>query len=168
MDDDKLTEALVSLLTLSSMSFGFAIATECASVTLDDKGNHVIDWTEARAVLKEKTAKYHASNIGSAQPPGKSDGADFVSWESRGRVLANVDSERIRQEELKASGRFAYTCADAECTDGQALAILVEEVGEVARAMCEGKGLRDELIQVAAVAVAWVERLDNKVEELCK
>jgi NTP pyrophosphatase (non-canonical NTP hydrolase) len=72
-----------------------------------------------------------------------------------------VDRERTRQEELKASGRFAYTCADAECTDGQALAILVEKVGEVARAMCEGKGLRDELIQVAAVAVAWVERLDT-------
>ena len=41
-----------------------------------------------------------------------------MSWESRGRVLAHVDRERIRQEELKASGRFAYTCADAECTNG--------------------------------------------------
>lgn len=92
------------------------------------------------------------------------------SWTSndKARVLSEVYKERVRQEDLKASGRFAYTCADTECTDGQALAILVEEVGEVARAMCEGKGLRDELIQVAAVAVAWVARLDNKVEELCK
>lgn len=86
------------------------------------------------------------------------------SWTSndKARVLSEVYEERVRQEELKASGRFAYTCADAECTDGQALAILVEEVGEVARAMCEGKGLRDELIQVAAVAVAWVERMDKQ------
>jgi hypothetical protein len=33
-------------------------------------------------------------------------------------------------------------------------------VGEVARAMNDGKGLREELIQVAAVAVAWVEAMD--------
>ncbi len=42
------------------------------------------------------------------------------------------------------------------------LAILTEELGEVAKAILEGSGLRyrDELIQVAAVAVAAVECLD--------
>lgn len=74
MDDDTMTDTLVALLTIASMGAGFAIATEYASVTLDDKGNHVIDWTEARAVLKEKMAKYNASNLGVAQQPGKSDG----------------------------------------------------------------------------------------------
>jgi len=39
------------------------------------------------------------------------------------------------------------------------LAILVEEVGEIARAMLQNEGTRisHELIQVAAVAMAWVE-----------
>ena len=76
-------------------------------------------------------------------------------------VLAEVGRERSRQEQLKAKGKFTYTCADAEMTDGQRLAVLVEEVGEVARAMNDGKGLREELIQVAAVAVAWVEAIDT-------
>ena len=45
------------------------------------------------------------------------------------------------------------------------LAILSEEVGEAARAILEGgetrDGLRDELVQVAAVAVAWIECMDR-------
>ncbi|MGC4107907.1 MAG: hypothetical protein QM753_16410 [Thermomicrobiales bacterium] len=46
-------------------------------------------------------------------------------------------------------------------------AILGEEVGEVSRAILDdraGKGgnLRDELLQVAAVAVAWVECIDRR------
>jgi NTP pyrophosphatase (non-canonical NTP hydrolase) len=38
-------------------------------------------------------------------------------------------------------------------------AVLAEECGEVARAVLEVdmRGLRDELVQVAAVAVAWLE-----------
>jgi NTP pyrophosphatase (non-canonical NTP hydrolase) len=46
---------------------------------------------------------------------------------------------------------------------GSALAILVEEVGEVAQAIVNNDPadlLRAELIQVAAVAVWWVEELD--------
>ena len=41
------------------------------------------------------------------------------------------------------------------------MAILTEEVGEVARAALEHDtdGLRLELVQVAAVAVAWLEAL---------
>jgi NTP pyrophosphatase (non-canonical NTP hydrolase) len=77
------------------------------------------------------------------------------------RALEDVCDERQRQEQLKKEGKFLYTCADAEMTDGERLAVLVEEVGEVARAMNDGKGLREELIQVAAVAVAWVEAIDT-------
>ena len=45
------------------------------------------------------------------------------------------------------------------------LQILVEEVGEVAEAQLKEaydplQSLRKELIQVAAVAVAWIEKLD--------
>lgn len=49
-------------------------------------------------------------------------------------------------------------------------AILAEEVGEVNRAMLEarygngGGNLREELLQVAAVAVAWVECIDRRAE----
>lgn len=51
------------------------------------------------------------------------------------------------------------------------LSVLVEEVGEVARAMCDHRHsgvyddnlmdhLRTELIQVAAMACAWIDALD--------
>lgn len=83
-----------------------------------------------------------------------------------GIALRDVYRERVRQDQLKAAGRFELTCADAELPASEKLAILVEEVGEVARAVLEradlvadkhGSSLRDELIQVAAVALAWAE-----------
>lgn len=88
-------------------------------------------------------------------------------------VLHAVYEERLRQEQLKAEGRFSHTCADAEMPDSEALAVLTEEVGEVARAILEsgrgrarsydvlGRELQKELIQVAAVAVAWAEKLQK-------
>jgi NTP pyrophosphatase (non-canonical NTP hydrolase) len=82
-------------------------------------------------------------------------------------ALGLVALERSRQERLKASGKFAATCADALMSPAEKLAVLVEEVGEVARHLCDARapdgidaqGLRDELTQVAAVAVAWLESL---------
>ncbi len=79
-----------------------------------------------------------------------------------GDAVEAVYRERIRQEDLKAKGKFKHTCADKEMSDGDCMLVLMEEVGEVARAVLdkEGKGaLREELIQVAAVAVSWAERL---------
>ena len=78
-------------------------------------------------------------------------------------ALVCVRVERARQEQLKQSGKFAATCADDTLSAGQKLAILVEEVGEVARAICDRdpEHMREELIQVAAVAVAWVEALSR-------
>jgi len=47
--------------------------------------------------------------------------------------------------------------------DQQSLVILVEEVGEVARAMTYDEGdpehLAEELVQVATMAAAWADRL---------
>jgi len=86
-------------------------------------------------------------------------------------ILLEVVAERARQERLKAEGRFRFSCADVEMSNGERLAVLGEEFGEVARAFLEtqrlandrhNKDLRAELIQVAAVAVAWVEGLDAK------
>lgn len=44
------------------------------------------------------------------------------------------------------------------------LGILVEEVGELAQALIEGKGdaARKELVQVTAVGLAWLEALERK------
>lgn len=91
------------------------------------------------------------------------------------RVLDDITRERLRQEELVQRGKFKWTCADHRGSglEPEKLAVLAEEFGEVARLITEtiidpdrrdiGK-LRAELIQVAAVAVAWVESLDREVK----
>ncbi len=81
---------------------------------------------------------------------------------ARSAVVGSILDERHRQERLKAEGRFLHTPADPEMSDTAFLAVLVEEVGEVARAINDAEGvarLRDELIQVAAVCVARLELL---------
>ena len=84
------------------------------------------------------------------------------------QVLEKVYAERIRQEHLKSAGRFAYTCADSEMTNPEKLAVLAEEFGEVAHEVNEAIGpgrkldsekLKAELIQTAAVCVAWAESI---------
>jgi len=90
-----------------------------------------------------------------------------------GIVIADVVRERLRQERLRAEGRFQFTCAEEGLTNAEKLAVLMEEVGEVARDVLNQEDrhlcthdvvstpakLREELIQVAAVAVAWAEAL---------
>jgi NTP pyrophosphatase (non-canonical NTP hydrolase) len=88
-------------------------------------------------------------------------------------VLTAIAEERVRQESLKREGRFPHTCADAELSDHEKLTILVEEVGEVARAVLNKtklaydgfsfaqEKLREELVQVAAVATAWLESIET-------
>lgn len=91
--------------------------------------------------------------------------SDPIIVRYRPDVYEAIDNERLRQEQLKAAGRFLYTCADDGMKDAERLAVLMEEVGEVARAVLElsrlandthGKNLRKELIQVAAVVHAWL------------
>lgn len=76
-----------------------------------------------------------------------------------------IKDERQRQEQ-KHPGR---TPASAALTDADKLVILAEEFGEAAREVYEKRPaqLRAELVQVAAVAVAWLESLDaaQKVQE---
>lgn len=86
-------------------------------------------------------------------------------------IFANIEHERIRQEQLKVEGRSEFTCADQSMNPLAALAVLTEEIGEVAKAVlvteklsqgtADDDNLRTELIQVAAVAVAWIEKLDR-------
>lgn len=74
------------------------------------------------------------------------------------RIFELVKKERERQDELWGKQNHP---------DGLWLTILVEEVGEVARELqgrspnpeaARIKRLREELVQVAAVAIAWAER----------
>jgi len=81
------------------------------------------------------------------------------------RALRDVHEERLRQDDLISAGKIPWNCSDPDAPDGYKLAVLTEELGEVARAILEGSNLREELIQVAAVAVAWAEAIPPDLEE---
>ena len=76
-----------------------------------------------------------------------------------------------RQDTLARRGKFGGTHVMPGGTDLERLAVLAEEFGEVSIEVCKGievdgqarrPGLRDELIQVAAVALAWVAAIDDE------
>lgn len=73
-------------------------------------------------------------------------------------ILADIAEERGRQDE-KWGGRPGVDRRD----DHTYAAVLGEEFGEACQAWLQREvtQLRTELIQVAAVAVAWVEEIDN-------
>jgi len=88
-------------------------------------------------------------------------------------VVRHVLDERARQEQLRRDGKFHATCATLgpeAMTTFECFTVLGEEVGEVARAVLEYSSpkadthvtkqrLYQELIQVAAVSLAWASRL---------
>jgi hypothetical protein len=98
----------------------------------------------------------------------------------RSEIFKAIVAERQRQEKLKADGHFKHTCADLEMTTTEKVAVLGEEFGEVCKAALEVEKLakrlsdvhntspwkydplRQELIEVCAVAVAWLEAIDAK------
>ena len=102
-------------------------------------------------------------------------GAVGPEW-FRFEVLTDISKERNRQEALKQAGKFPATCADETLGDSIKLCVLTEEVGEVARVLCERTcnpcgndasdvRLLEELVQVAAVATAWAECLKLKAAQ---
>jgi hypothetical protein len=81
------------------------------------------------------------------------------------KLFTDLQNELDRQRKLKAAGKFEYTAEDfmqvGHSTD--MLAVLTEEVGEVARAINDNAPcveLREELLQVAAVAISAIIGLD--------
>ncbi len=93
----------------------------------------------------------------------------------RETIYPLIDLERARQENLKTDGKFLYTCADAGMLSGEKFLVLAEEVGEVARVIlnmrlfstdykADLEVLREELVQVAAVSVAWLEFIQGLIE----
>lgn len=87
-------------------------------------------------------------------------------------VFAAIAAERVRQRELFAAGRITFDAASPIPDDNRKLRVLVEEVGEVAQELDNLEAtnhskklvranLRAELVQVAAVAVAWLESMEG-------
>lgn len=93
-------------------------------------------------------------------------------------ALKQLIDELNRQELLKRDGRFAWTPSDQFTKHGapvlsvEKLAVLTKEVGEVTRLVNETLlkntkldtyKLREELIQTAAVATAWVAAINYEM-----
>ena len=83
---------------------------------------------------------------------------------TREDIYAAIDAERARQTR-KWAAPHAWGQGDASSDQVESIvkvAVLAEEVGEVSRAVLDyahPEQLRTELVQVAAVAVAWLESM---------
>lgn len=78
-------------------------------------------------------------------------------------IVDLIDEERARQSE-KWGGPHDWGVGDCSSDEVHGIvkaSVLAEECGEVARAVLDSDeaNLRNELVQVAAVAVAWLEAL---------
>lgn len=78
-------------------------------------------------------------------------------------IVERIMDERRRQTKLVRAGKIEFDLAQPSTPVGMKLAVLMEEVGEVAHEVNENTpspaDLKEELIQVAAVAAAWAESL---------
>jgi hypothetical protein len=84
-----------------------------------------------------------------------------------GMVLSDITLSAVQAEATRAHLRHGdHSMLGTGYTESDRLAILVEEVGEVAHELTyDQSGDRDklvkELIQVAAMALTWVEHLEG-------
>lgn len=81
-------------------------------------------------------------------------------------VYKDVDDERVRAH--RKHGANGNSRENADWVNNEWLSILVEEIGEVAHELTydanpieNRQRLRKELIQVAAMACAWIESIDR-------
>lgn len=93
---------------------------------------------------------------------GQQDHPDFD------QVLLNREggcsAERMcEQYGIPSESRAKFMCENAfEKKEGTFAHILVEELSEAVSCRGDAESLRKELIQVAAVAVAWIEAIDRR------
>jgi hypothetical protein len=94
----------------------------------------------------------------------------MVDAEKADYLLALILRERERQERLRQEGRFKHTLNEVLIQEPEKLAVIMEEVGEIGknvlrRAYLVSDGdpstpaLLDELLQTAALCLAWGEAL---------
>lgn len=78
-------------------------------------------------------------------------------------VADDIIEEMFRQCKLREAGKFTHLPGEPGAKSSD---ILMEEVGEVSRAINEGDtaNLYTELIQVAAVAAQWALHVKTDVE----
>ena len=83
---------------------------------------------------------------------------------ARVEIYCAIDAERLRQASKwnRAHAHGWGDCSSDRVSESVKSEVLGEEYGEVCRARLDGdrEGLRRELVQVAAVAVAWLEGLE--------
>jgi NTP pyrophosphatase (non-canonical NTP hydrolase) len=80
----------------------------------------------------------------------------------REHIYALIDAERDRQaEKWNRPHGFGWGDCSHPLDPSVKATVLTEEAGEVARAVLDGADVRSELVQVAAVAVAWLEGLSE-------
>lgn len=87
------------------------------------------------------------------------------------RGLRDIARERSRQKELFHAGRISFLCESPVVDPRRKFRVLAEEFGEVAEALdqIENHGqargnLHTELLQIAAVCVAWLESFQGEAK----
>lgn len=81
-------------------------------------------------------------------------------YQLQDEIVQELVDERCRQNDKFPEQHLRLSSGDVN--PGLMLAILVKEVGEVAKTGLEQTDVRSELIQVAAVAIAWIEGIDAR------
>lgn len=104
--------------------------------------------------------------------------AGWIAASGERAVQMAINAERERQDQLLREGKFLFNCTSRVVDPKRKLRVLVEEQGEVAEAIdyvelfatrphsvikrSDAKAqLTTELIQVAAVAVGWLESFET-------
>jgi len=88
-------------------------------------------------------------------------------------VFGLIAVERLRVRRLQAVGKYKFSTNSPTVSNGLKLAIVMEEIGEVAREIYEmhdkddftpqaKNRLRKELVQAAGTLVAWLETPEVK------
>jgi hypothetical protein len=111
----------------------------------------------------------HQSNSPAEHSPDDSRRGPF--YELPRPILERIWIERLRQKDLFRIGKIGFDCASPIVSDDRKLRVLVEELGEIAQEIDAAEfgdnkkqarlRLRTELIQVAAVAIAWLKSFEK-------
>lgn len=79
-------------------------------------------------------------------------------------ILEDIQDEFNRQEDAYCNGKIHIKMDNPYDRSKDKLAVVTEELGEVAKALLDHQGddhLREELIQVATCCIGWIISLDK-------